>query len=278
MSGFSADWLALREAADKRARNSGLAQAMAARFATHDHIRVVDLGCGTGSNLRATAPLLPEAQSWVLVDYDPGLLIAARRALNAWADSAEEKGDAIVLRKDRQTIEVGFRVADLARDLEAALGAAADLVTASALFDLASPEFIRRFAAAVAARKSIFYTVLTYNGIQRWTPHRPADNAMAAAFHKHQMRDKGLGPSAGPTAAAHLADQFRLAGYIVQEGDSPWKLSSPRDAALVAELAKGFAQAVAETGAVDARTIEAWSKTSHTGAETGHTDTLAVPG
>ena len=39
-------------------------------------ITVVDLGCGTGSNLRATAPLLGPEQHWTLVDYEPG---AARR-------------------------------------------------------------------------------------------------------------------------------------------------------------------------------------------------------
>jgi SAM-dependent methyltransferase len=262
MSGFSADWLALREAADHRARSRELEQTLSARFQTHDSITVVDLGCGTGSNLRATAPLLPERQSWTLVDYDADLLIAARMTLKAWADSASEDGDALELVEDRRRIRVDFRQADLAQDLDGALGGHADLVTASALFDLASPDFIRRF---------------TNTGIQRWVPHRPADNAMASAFHRHQMRDKGLGPSAGPTAPAHLADQFRLSDYTVLEGDSPWKLSAPRDAALIAELAKGFAAAVAETGAVDKATIAAWQKVARTGAETGHTDTLAIP-
>src|SRR5215472_7428268 len=61
-------------------------------------------------------------------------------------------------------INVEFRRADLARDLEAALGPNANLITASALFDLASAEFIAAFAAALAARQSAFYTVLTYDG------------------------------------------------------------------------------------------------------------------
>lgn len=278
MSGFSADWLSLREAADARARDHGLGQALAARFATHDTIRVVDLGCGTGANLRATASLLPARQYWTLVDYDADLLAAAREKLAAWADTAQFDGETLHLAKDGQAIDVAFRQADLARDLETALGSAADLITASALFDLASPAFIRSFAAAVASRRAVFYTVLTYNGIQRWAPHRPADNAMASAFHRHQMRDKGFGAAAGPMAPTHLADQFRLAGYSVQEADSPWRLSAPRDAVLLAELAKGFAAAVAETGGVDAKTIETWLRTVHSGAETGHTDTLAVPG
>lgn len=279
MSGFASEWLALREPADLRARAAGPAGTLAARFLGHEHASVVDLGCGTGANLRATSELLPDRQSWRLVDHDAALLGAARTALAAWADTAETGADgALVLTKGRRRIAVSFAHADLARDLDGALGARTDLVTASALFDLASPDFIRRFAGAVAERRSLFYTVLTYNGIQHWTPRRPADNAMAAAFHAHQMRDKGLGPAAGPTAPAHLADQFRLAGYLVEEGDSPWRLTAPRDAALIAELASGFARAVAETGKVDKTTLEAWRKVARTGAETGHTDTLAVPG
>jgi hypothetical protein len=63
----------------------------------------------------------------------------------------------------------------------------------------------------------------------------------------------------------------------VLEGDSPWRLSAPRDAKLIAELAAGHADAVTETGAVDAKTVEQWRAIKHTGAEIGHTDTLAMP-
>lgn len=278
MSGFSPDWLALREPADHRARNRDVAAALAARFALRDTITIVDLGCGTGSNLRALCDLLPARQSWTLVDYDARLLSTARTALAAWADSVSETNDGgLKLSIAGRAIDVHFRQADLNADLDAALGQAPDLVTAAAFFDLASPVFICRIAAAVAERRAVFYTVLTYNGIQHWKPRHPSDNQMTGAFNRHQMTDKGFGPSAGPTAPAHLADQFRLAGYSVLEGESPWQLTSPRDAALVTELADGHANAVAETKAVDAATVEKWRALRHTGAEIGHTDTLAMP-
>ena len=276
MSGFSPDWLALREPVDHRSRNPQLVRALQARFEGRSTVTVVDLGCGTGSNLRAVAPLLGPEQSWTLVDNDPELLVAARDTLRRWADEATADGDTLRLTRDGRQIAVGFRQANLAQDLEAALGEPADLITASALFDLASPEFIRQVAVAVAARRAAFYTVLTYNGIQRWTPRHPADNAMTAAFHQHQMRDKGFGPSAGPTAPAHLADRFRLGGYGVLEGESPWVLG-PGDARLIGELQRGFVEAVRETRALDDKTLDAWAKAPRTGCEVGHTDTLAVP-
>lgn len=277
MTGFSPDWLALREPADHRARNAHLANMVQARFNARDQVTVIDLGCGTGSNLRATYSLLPARQSWTLVDYDPAMLQAARSTLARWADTVEIANHGLHLVKDRRTITVNFRQANLAHDLDGALAGDADLVTASALFDLCSAEFIRRIARAVASKRAAFYTVLTYNGVQKWTPRQPSDQAIAQAFNQHQMSDKGFGPSAGPMAPSELADAFRASGYIVSEGESPWVLGA-NDAQLVSELAEGKAHAAVETGLVDKKTLAAWTGVRRTAAEIGHTDTLAVPG
>lgn len=72
------------------ARNHNIASAVSARFALRETVFAVDLGCGTGANLRATCSLLPKDQTWRLVDNDEALLRAARDELSAWADSAEQ--------------------------------------------------------------------------------------------------------------------------------------------------------------------------------------------
>ena len=276
MSGFSADWLDLREPVDHRSRNKALAQALARHFDGWRPLAVVDLGCGTGSNLRATAPLLGPEQHWTLVDRDQALLDAAVPRLTAWADGWDGSGGALVLFKGPKRIDVTFRRADLVESLDAALGSAAHLVTAAALFDLVSAPFIARFTAALAARKCAFYTVLTYDGDQRWMPAHAADAAMTEAFHRHQGRDKGFGPAAGPGAPDLLSESFAAAHYTVREADSAWRLGEA-DAALIADLAQGFAAAVEETDAVDAASIKTWRALARTGAVVGHTDTLALP-
>ena len=87
MSGFSADWLALREPADHAARNGDVLAHVARHVAGRDHLSIIDLGCGAGSNLRGFALSLPaRRQSWTLIDYDAALLKAARERLIAWAD------------------------------------------------------------------------------------------------------------------------------------------------------------------------------------------------
>ena len=278
MSGFSPAWLALREPADHRSRNSDLAEALKTRFLQRETITVIDLGCGTGSNLRATSQLLPVLQYWTLVDHDPVLLDAAKAALTVWAGRCEATPKGLKLTKGSTTIHASFQQADLATDLDAVLDAAKpDLVTASALFDLASAAFIQKFAAAVSKRRAVFYSVLTYNGIQHWVPRSPSDQQMAAAFHRHQMAEKGLGIAAGPVAPIELAEAFQTFGYSVAEGNSPWRLG-PADAVLVQELAIGFAAAAGETKALTAAEIDAWLSRTKTGSEVGHTDTLATPG
>jgi hypothetical protein len=276
MSGFSPEWLALREPADHRARDPGLADRLQAHVADRSRISVVDIGCGTGSNLRGTFAQLPAEQHWTLVDYDPRLLAAARAALSAWADVARGAGDELELVKAGKRLRVAFRQRDLNASLDAALGPAPDLVTAAAFFDLASPEFIARLVHALVDRRAAFYTVLTYNGQQSWTPPHAADRLLLAAFHDHQRRDKGLGASAGPAAPMALSATLQSAAYHVSEGDSPWYLG-PADARLIGELASGFGRAVAETGAVDAATLAGWAAVPRTGAVVGHTDTLALP-
>ena len=57
---FSQGWLKLREPYDKRARNSTVLDAVAAWAAPRQSVAVVDLACGLGSTLRATADRLPE--------------------------------------------------------------------------------------------------------------------------------------------------------------------------------------------------------------------------
>lgn len=276
MSGFSPEWLALREPADHRARDLALAQKLSERFAGKAAIEVVDLGCGSGSNIRATYALLGAAQHWTLVDYDPRLLEAARTTLAGWADKAETTPSALLLSKAGKQLTVRFRQADLNRDLDFALGEKPHLVTASALFDLCSAAFIDAFAAAVAARGAAFYTVLTYNGVQDWTPAHTDDAKFAAAFHAHQTTDKGFGASAGPAAPAALAAAFEKQRYAVSEGDSPWRLGAG-DQRLIDELAAGFAGAVGEIGKVAAASIDSWRRIARTGAVVGHTDTLALP-
>jgi hypothetical protein len=166
--------------------------------------------------------------------------------------------------------------ADLAAGLERVLPRA-DLVTAAALFDLVSVDWIARLVEAVAMRGALFYAALTYDGTEDWMPRHPADEVVLGAFKVHQGRDKGFGPAAGPGATEALIRAFEAVGYRVRTAASPWRLGSA-DAALVREIAIGIAAAVRDTGLLPDDQVDRWLQ-ARTGATCviGHTDLLALP-
>lgn len=248
MSGFSTEWLDLRATADDRARNADLRRAFL--DALPPVPRLLDLGSGTGATVRALAEA---GGHWTLVDHDAALLAeAARRVPGA------------------ERVQ-----ADLARDPEAVLARGADAITASALFDLVSEDWITRFARA--ARGRIVYAALTYDGTEAWEPDHPADLAVSRAFDAHQRGDKGFGPAAGPMGTALLARALEAEGYTVTLAPSPWRLRRAGDGALMDALAEGIARAAMEAGC-DAGVAADWL-TARRQAErstTGHLDLLAV--
>jgi SAM-dependent methyltransferase len=278
---FSAEWLALREPADHAAVNPEVRAALTARFVGQDSIRVVDLGCGAGSNLRGIWSALPTNQHWTLVDYDPKLLAAARQKLTDWADHSVSAGDDLHIAKAGKMLIVNFRKADLSAGDFARVTTGAELVTAAALFDLFSIQAIESLAETIVANGSAFYTVLTYDGHTRWAPAHPLDSAIREAFNAHQKTDKGFGTAAGPGGTSALAKAFYARGYRVLRGTSPWIVDESYGP-LRQQLDSGFANAVRETGKVAGADIDAWMAHrldgQHPISVIGHEDLLAISG
>ena len=265
MSGFSADWLRLREPHDVRARNLTVLDAVAASLKPRSSVRVIDLACGTGSTLRALSPRLPSQQNWKLIDNDLDLLALATAMPLAKATAAT----AIPL--------------DLNRDLETALDEAVDLVATSALLDLVSDTWLDRLAGALAARSIAFYAALSYDGRTEFTPPDSFDTAITAAVNAHQRTDKGFGPALGPAAAAFAIACFKALGYSVAHGTSDWTIG-PDDRDLQNEILSGSADAAHEIGALSLADTTAWLArrrdavaAGRSSLLVGHVDFFATP-
>ena len=279
MSGFSPDWLALREAVDHRSRNPALLSKLAARFANRENILVVDLGSGAGSNFRAVMPALPTRQRWILIDHDSALLGVARDTITEWADSSRSVTAGLEISKGGKSSLIEFRQADLAAEPAAWGNESPDLVTAAALFDLVSERWIERFVAALARAKLPLYTALNHDGVAEWIPPHAVDRRMKTAFERHFGGDKGFGPSAGSRASKLIADRLGSAGYGIERGRSDWRLG-PADQKLIAMLAEGWADAAGETGDVPAAEVADWlaaRKATGVSCLVRHEDFLASP-
>jgi len=264
--GFSADWLALRAAADGAAR----ATALEARLRTHlaasapPH-RIVDLGAGTGNNARHLSPRLPGPQHWTLVEGDPNLAEeAGRPGAIAGPDSVT------VLKADL-----------LAFDRWADVLAGADLVTCSALLDLVSSDWLACLVDRVRYAGTAFLAVLSYDGRLRFHPSDNLDPTVRDLFNRHQTGDKGFGPALGPRATETASALFHAAGYRVLTAASDWTLDSSNqaEADLMAPLLDGIAAAASDIAPDRRDALAAWhSARRHSGAvRVGHLDMLALP-
>jgi hypothetical protein len=233
-------WLALREPADAAARSASLTRALVDTLPRDRALRIVDLGTGSGSNVRYLEPTVGRpfrgaAPDWLLVDADAALLDEARR---------RQPG-------------VPTRQMNLGT-LDAALFVGRDLVTASALLDLVSEGWIESLAAHCRQARAAALFALNYNGESRCTPEEPEDETIRALMNVHQRQnDKGFGRAAGPDASAIAARCFEAVGYTVRRERSDLRLA-PDARALQRQLIEGWAEAALEIAPDKSSMIHDW--------------------
>lgn len=293
--GFSAEWLGLREPFDADARNVAAQQMRLVgrlqrwRAGITRPWRVIDLGCGTGSNLRWLAPRLGGAQQWLAVDHDAALL-------NAWPVVFDAAGASLVNASGdleevahwplpAAPVQIVRRQLDLAEHLESLPWSHADLVTGSALIDLVGQAWLKRLVTSCSASQASLLLTLSVDGRHEWRPADRDDQWISRAFAMHQQRDKGFGAALGARAVPALVRVLREAGYRVYQARSDWRADACEHAqgqALMEAMAEGMAQAVQEQKPAAAERARAWQARRQALAPlarltVGHVDLLALP-
>lgn len=249
---FSVDWLSLRALADSQARsqrllNQALCWVRAQRLANLQRpLRVIDLGCGSGANLRALAPHLGARQNWLLLDHDQRLLQAASDHLSRWAATAGMQ--VVTIDPQRRSFRSGLRRIDVQLRNQDLIAAPlpdwpADLISASALLDLCSASWLTQLANSAAKRRCALLMTLSYSGQLAWQPADPLDAKIQHDFNRHQRSEKSLGRALGPDAARYLIGRLRRLGYRVAVAASPWRLGA-QHSELQRVLVEGIYQAV----------------------------------
>lgn len=281
---FAAEWLMLREAADHAARNESLQGKLAELLPARDAgLIVLDLGAGTGSNLRALAPALGPGQRWTLLDHDAELLARACPTLEQWCRDAGgtvyEGDEDLRMESAGWDARVRLRQCDLSGEGFAAF-LPPGLVTGSALLDLVSADWLRRLAHAFPG--AVLYFPLNYDGAMEFAPALDLDAEIHALFNRHQTGDKGFGPALGGAAPRQAEEILNTAGFLCESAASPWKLGAG-GALLQSELIRGIAAAAAELSERKA-VVETWCRQrmafveqGRSTAWIGHRDILAVP-
>jgi SAM-dependent methyltransferase len=257
LSGFTSEWLQLREGFDARARAPALANAFLSDIPTG--ALVADLGAGAGSNIAYLRARGGETLRWRHVDADPALIAVARRRFQGVG-----------------TIE--FAQLDLALALPEALDGVAG-ATCAALIDLVSAAWIDHFVATLCRLRMPALIALTYDGRMEWSPRSADDGAVAVAFHRDMARDKGFGPALGPAAAHYLATRLREAGALLETKESDWRIHATH-VAMITAMREGIGDAAAR-GATEAEAaaVARWRRARamerRLGLRVGHQDLAA---
>lgn len=232
-------WLRLREPADTAARSKTLTRTIADTMPAAGPVNVLDLGTGTGSNIRYLSRRLPRPQRWLAVDRSDALL-------------AELRGQTRRLECDLET-----RQMDLGT-LDPEIFGGRHLVTASALLDLVSETWLRTLAAYCRAEGASALFAITYNGRSSCDPAEPEDEWVRDLLNRHQKSDKGLGgPAAGPDAVDCAERAFVEMGYRVTREPSDWRLG-PAETEMQQMLIDGWAEAAVEMAPERASTMARW--------------------
>jgi hypothetical protein len=288
MSGFSPDWLARREPLDAAARDAGLAHEFAAAIADTPR-RIIDLGAGTGANLRLLAPLIGGDQDWLLIDNDPALLMAQRREIALWAAQhgwgvSQEATDAVVI----SVGPVRWRVRSQQLDLQASLEQLAlqdcDGVTTTAFLDLVSLDWIDRLCLMLSQSPRPFLATLSVDGQRRWQPAMTDDLRLQQAFEHHQMGDKGFGAALGIAAVDEMGMRLDRLGFTVGTARSDWQIAGGHPTLLGQMIDEALAVGC-ELEPDAASAFADWAARRHAQVATrtltltiGHRDLLALPG
>ena len=299
MTGFSADWLRLREPFDHRARATAAGaldlRGRLARWrgrAPDKALAVVDLACGHGANLRELAPGLGGAQRWRLFDHDPALLAAVPQTLSQWAlrhgylftlDGTAGGLPAICIAGPDFHVEAVCHRVDLARDLATLDFSDTPLVTASALLDLVSASWLQTLVRKSQAARAALLFSLTVDGRTMWDPADRDDERVHGLFSQHQRRDKGFGPALGPEAAATALHQMAGAGYETVQVQTDWIIDGAQAQAMQLAMVEGMAAAALEQSPAEQGAVLAWQARRRAGIgscrlRVGHVDIAATPG
>jgi hypothetical protein len=288
MSGFAPRWLELREPADTRARILSSIETGLRTGAEEGIIRILDLGAGTGANLRFLAQRLGGRQDWVLVDADRRLLDAVHPAMEAWAGRMGYR-----LRRTAGSTQVagpgfhcGFRL--LEQDMAAGLAdlpmKGLRLVTASALLDLVSETWADGLLRRCRSAGTDVLFALSYDGRIDLEPALSDDGLVMGLVNRHQCSDKGFGPAMGPSAPDKTRAMLTGSGYGVEGRPSDWCIGSD-EAELQAELIEGLAAAAAVMEPDSEARLNAWCRRrlefvelGTTRVVVGHQDLLGILG
>jgi SAM-dependent methyltransferase len=219
-----ARYLAAKTTVDDRALNRHVLAELR-RLMPAGAPRVLEVGAGLGTMV---ARLMDwdtvGSGEYILLDADRQLLDGSRRWLRDWAAARGLRSDLLPDGLQVGDLRVRLVHAELGRFLEAAHGALADVLIASAVLDLVDVPAALPGLLRLLVPGGVYWFTINYDGESIFAPGHPHDDQVMQAYHRDMDDRVRYGRPAGESRTGrHLFHHLRDAGApALAAGPSDW--------------------------------------------------------
>ena len=221
-------WLAHRFAYDAQARHPEIEHKFLAFFEQHQTaLKAVDVGSGTGANVRYYFDRIPHAQEWTLIEQSSGLLDECRRTLVAFAQEHDydwqSQGNIFLLTDAEKTATITLVQGSIAHIEQLIDLTQTDVVTANAVFDLLSFEQFDTLVSTLAKHDVCLLATLNYYETSL-LPFSEQDHRFIGWYHMHMKRPQPMGIAMGPDCSEEMLDLLAQHHMMIEQESSQWHL------------------------------------------------------
>src|ERR1700733_6586052 len=194
--------------------------------------RVLEVGAGLGTMV---ARLLDwgvvGTGEYILLDTDRQLLDGSRRWLRDWAAARGLRSDLLPDGLRVGDLRVRLVHAELGGYLEAAHGAAADVLIANAVLDLVDVPAVLPGLLGLLVPGGVYWLTINYDGESVFAPGNRHDDQVMRAYHRDMDERVRYGRPAGESRTGRrLFHHLRDAGApVLAAGSSDWVVSAGPD-------------------------------------------------
>ena len=225
-----ARYLAAKTTVDDRALNRHVLAELG-RLMPAGAPHVLEVGAGLGTMVaRLMDRDVVGAGEYVLLDADRHLLDGSRRWLCDWAAARGLGSDLLPDGLRVGDLRVRLVHAELGSYLEAAHGAPADVLIASAVLDLVDVPAVLPGLLRLLVPGGVYWFTINYDGESIFAPDHPHDDQIMRAYHRDMDERFRYGQAGESRTGRHLFHHLRAAGApALAAGSSDWVVSAGPD-------------------------------------------------
>lgn len=256
------NWLLERFRFDVEARSLEIESHFLEYFEKTDHIRILDLGTGTGSNYFYYNDHIPAHQTWYLFEENAQLIQFAKQNIlkSLLSKKAVTTSTLNSIRSIKQGKQIHIKFFDKSQKHLQQLIAPnqVDLVMGNAFFDRLKQPEILPIVHWITSNKLCFMPTMNYIGMT-FTPFGGLDRAFIKKFEHYQYHESLNRPTMGSACVDNLCHYFREKSYAVHKSQSPWIIKAQDKRMLsqiIDRMEASFAQM--DMGNIDEDTQQIW--------------------